>query len=383
MKIANIKASLHRHDIDLPGIGDSIETRMFVFCEIECEDGQKGFGVTGQFLPWAIISCIEDHIAPAIKGMDPVHTEAIHALVWNRLNNRAYTGIISHALSAIDIALWDLRGKAEGRTVAELVGGYSNSALTYATFGYPFFDADQIAEYGRKFVGEGHKMLKMVVGSEPKRTWRDDVARVRAARDAIGPDIPLMIDANCWFAPHDARLLAQAIEECNVHWFEEPIKANDARSLADLRSQVRVPISSGQNNGHRFSHRDLITYQAVDVIQPNVLYCGGYTEAVKVAHMAQAFNLTMSNGGGWPIFNAHLLCGMSNGGPVEFHYGMWQTGKRFFHGTPDPSEGRMELSSKPGLGYEPNYEQLADARVNSPEDMNLTGPRDAHGYLIR
>jgi len=383
MKIANIKASLHRHDIDLPGIGESIETRMFVFCEIECEGGEKGFGVTGQFLPWPIISCIEDHIAPAIKGMDPTHTEAIHALVWSRLNNRAYTGIISHALSAIDIAMWDLRGKATGRSVHELVGGYSNSANTYATFGYPFFDADQIAEYGKKFVSEGHKMLKMVVGSEPKRTWRDDVARVRAARDAIGPDVPLMIDANCWFTPHDARLLAQAIEECNVHWFEEPIKANDARSLADLRRQVRVPISSGQNNGHRFSHRDLITEQAVDVIQPNVLYCGGFTEAVKVAHMAQAFNLTMSNGGGWPIFNSHLLCGMSNGGPVEFHYGMWQTGKRFFHGTPDPTDGKMELSGKPGLGYEPNYDQLKDARVKSPEDMALTGPRDAHGYLIR
>lgn len=177
-------------------------------------------------------------------------------------------------------------------------------------------------------------------------------------------------------------MLAQAVEECNLYWFEEPVKQNDPRTLADLRSQVRVPISSGQNNGHRFSHRDLITYQAVDVIQPNVLYNGGFTESVKIAHMAQAFNLTMSNGGGWPIFNAHLLCGMANGGPVEFHYGMWQTGNRFFHGTPNPSNGRMVLSSKPGLGYEPNYEQLRDARVKSASEIDLAG-RDAHGYLIR
>ena len=382
MKIANITASLHRNDIELPGIKDSVEIRTFIFVEIETDTGLKGFGVTGQFLPWAILPCITDHIFPLIKGMDPVHTEKIHDLVWTRLNNRAYTGVISHALSAIDIALWDLRGKAEGRTVAELLGGYSDSALTYATFGYPYFDEQQIAEYAKKFLADGHKMLKMVVGSEPKRTWRDDLRRVRAARDAIGPEIPLMIDANCWFSPHEARMLAQAVEECNLYWFEEPVKQNDPRTLADLRSQVRVPISSGQNNGHRFSHRDLITYQAVDVIQPNVLYNGGFTESVKIAHMAQAFNLTMSNGGGWPIFNAHLLCGMANGGPVEFHYGMWQTGNRFFHGTPNPSNGRMVLSSKPGLGYEPNYEQLRDARVKSASEIDLAG-RDAHGYLIR
>jgi L-alanine-DL-glutamate epimerase-like enolase superfamily enzyme len=382
VKIANITASLHKNDIVLPDVPESVETRMFIFVEVEADNGMKGIGVTGQFLPWAILPCITDHIFPLIKGMDPVHTEKIHDLVWTRLNNRAYTGVISHALAAVDIALWDLRGKAEGRTVAELVGGFSNSAPTYATFGYPFFDEDQIAEYGKKFVSEGHKMLKMVVGSEPKRTWRDDVRRVRSARDAIGPDIALMIDANCWYGPHEARMLAMAIEDCNLHWFEEPVKQNDPRTLADLRRQVRVPISSGQNNGHRFSHRDLITHESVDVIQPNVLYNGGFTESVKIAHLAQAFNLTMSNGGGWPIFNAHLLCGMSNGGPVEFHYGMWQTGKRFFHGTPDPKDGRMTLSDKPGLGYEPNYEQLRDAQVKDTSEVNFAG-RDAHGYLIR
>ncbi|RDW14762.1 mandelate racemase/muconate lactonizing enzyme family protein [Paracoccus thiocyanatus] len=382
-KIANITASLHRHDISLPDIADSVETRMFVFCEIELQDGRKGFGVTGQFLPWPIISCIQDHILPAIRGMDPFHTEAIADRVWSRLNNRAYTGVISHALSAVDIALWDLKGKETGRTVAELLGGYANTRPTYSTFGYPFFDEDQIHHYAKKFIADGHKMLKMVVGSEPKRTWRDDVRRVRAARDAAGPDIPIMIDANCWFNPHDALQLALAIEDYGVQWFEEPVKQNDPRTLADLRRQVRVPISSGQNNGHRFSHRDLITHQAVDIIQPNVLYCGGFTEAQKVAHMAQGFNLTMTNGGGWPIFNAHLLCGLSNGGPVEFHHGMYETGKRFFKGTPHPKDGWMTLSDKPGLGYEPDYDQLRDGRVKSAEDMLLSGPRDAHGYLIR
>ncbi|SHJ26609.1 L-alanine-DL-glutamate epimerase [Aureimonas altamirensis DSM 21988] len=382
MKIANIKATLHRHEIDLPGIGESIESRMFVFVEVETDDGQKGMGCTGQFLPWSTIPCIENHIFPLIRGMDPVHTEAIHAKVWKQLNNRAYTGVISNALSAIDIALWDIRGKAENRSISELLGGYSREAYTYATFGYPFFDEEQIAEYARKFLADGHTMLKMVVGGEPTRTWKDDVRRVRAAREAIGPDVDLMIDANCWFNPHDAFMLAKNVEDLNLKWFEEPIQQNDARALADLRSRVQVPIAAGQMEGNRWRFRELVMHHAVDVLQPNVLYNGGYTEALKAAHLAQAFNLPMANGGGWPIFNMHILAGVMNGGPVEFHYGMWMTGKHFFDGTPDPVNGKMTIPDAPGLGFTPNYEALKDARITDPSKSRFEG-RDAHGYLLR
>ena len=225
-------------------------------------------------------------------------------------------------------------------------------------------------------------MLKMVVGGEPTRTWKDDVRRVRAAREAIGPDIDLMIDANCWFNPHDALMLAKGVEDLNLRWFEEPIQQNDARALADLRNRTSVPIAAGQMEGHRWRFRELVIHHAVDVIQPNVLYNGGYTETLKVAHLAQAFNLPMANGGGWPIFNMHLLAGVMNGGPVEFHYGMWMTGKHFFEGTPDPVNGKMLIPDRPGLGFTPRYDALEDSRIRDPE-ASLSKDRDAHGYLLR
>lgn len=381
MKIVKINASLHRFEINLPGI-DSVETRTFVFCEVETESGIKGMGCTGHFLPWSIIPCIEEHIFPLIKGMDVFHTEAIHSKVWKQLNNRAYTGVISNALSAIDIAIWDIKGKATDRSISELLGGYSREAQTYATFGYPFFDEKQIAEYAKKFLADGHTKLKMVVGGEPSRTWKDDVPRVQAARDAIGPDVDLMIDANCWFNPHEAFMLAKALEDCNLAWFEEPIQSNDARALADLRNRTSVPIGAGQMEGHRWRFRELVVHHAVDVLQPNVLYNGGYTEAIKVAHMAQAFNLPMANGGGWPMFNMHLLAGIMNGGPVEFHYGMWMTGKHFFEGTPDPVNGKVMIPERPGLGFLPKYDALEDARLKTPSDSRLIG-HDAHGYKLR
>lgn len=382
MKIENIKASLHRHEIDLPNIGKSVESRMFVFVEVETDEGITGFGITGSILSWAVITCIESHLLPLLKGYDVFCTESIHSVVTRKLNIRAFTGVISNALSAVDIALWDIRGKKVSQPIYKLLGGYRDWAPTYATFGYPFFNEDQLAEYGRQFVADGHHMLKMVVGGEPTRTWKDDALRVRAAREAIGPDVGLLIDANCWFSPNDALLLCRAIEDCNITWFEEPIQRNDARALADLRSRTNIPIAAGQMEGHRWRYRELISNHSIDVVQPNVLYNGGYTESLKVAHMAQAFNLPMANGGGWPIFNMHLQCGLMNGGPVEFHYGMWKTGKYFFYDSPDPLNGRVKLSEAPGLGFTPNYDRLRDARVVDLKGSRFDG-RDSHGYLLR
>ena len=127
--------------------------------------------------------------------------------------------------------------------------------------------------------------------------------------------------------------------------------------------------------GHRWRFRELVTHHAVDVMQPNVLYNGGYTETLKVAHMAQAFNLPMANGGGWPIFNMHLLAGVMNGGPVEFHYGMWMTGKHFFDGTPDPVNGKMRIPDRPGLGFTPNYDALEDSAHPRSGDEPSQEPR--------
>src|SRR5690606_17960561 len=144
------------------------------------------------------------------------------------LNPRGMTGVVQHALSALDIALWDIRGKKEGRTVAGLMGGHKNSTSVYVTFGYPYFDHDQLVEYAKKFIADGHDCLKMVV-AQSKGGWKEDAKRIRVVRDAIGDDIELLIDANNMFSPEEARLLCRAVEDCNLTWFEEPVYVNDTR----------------------------------------------------------------------------------------------------------------------------------------------------------
>lgn len=381
MRIVNISASLHRMAVEVEGFPEALEHRQFVLVRVETDTGHTGIGVTGQFLPWSVIPCVEQHVFPVIRGMDPRNTEQIHLAVWKRLNPRAYTGVISNALAAVDIALWDLRGKAEGRSVAELLGGAKRQCSAYATFGYAYFDTDELAHFARKFQAMGFSALKMVVGDDG-HDWKEDARRVRAVRAAIGDDTELLIDGNYHFSPADAKLLCRAIEDCNVTWFEEPVLQNDARALADLRRSTRIPLAAGQMEGSRWRFRDLILSQSIDYVQPNVCYNGGFTESLKIAHMAQAFNLPIANGGGWPIFNMHLMCGLMNGGMVEFHYGMWQAGKRFFPGAPDPAGDILVLPDAPGLGFVADADQLRDSRVRGPDDA-LGGGIDAHGYTRR
>ena len=374
MKIKSIKASVHQYAVTLPMIDQPLEHRHFVFCEVETDEGHTGSGLTGAFLPWAVVTTLEGDLLSVVRDMDPRDTEAIHSKICWTLNPRAYTGVISNALSALDIALWDIHGKITGRTVAQLLGGYRDWAPSYITFGFPFFDHDQLVEYARKFVDQGNTRLKMVVAVDPGG-WQEDARRIRVVRDAIGDDVQLMIDANYRFNPVDARLLCRAVEDCNLTWFEEPLHQNDARALADLRRHTNIPIAAGQMEGHRWRLRELVEHQAVDILQPNCCYNGGYTESRKVAHLAQAYNLPIANGGGWPIFNMHVFAGLMNGWYVEFHWGMHQVGQQFFENVPGPENDMVKLPDAPGLGFLPKYDALEESRVRSPDDLGEGGVR--------
>jgi L-alanine-DL-glutamate epimerase-like enolase superfamily enzyme len=199
----------------------------------------------------------------------------------------------------------------------------------------------------------------MVVAVDPE-TPKVDAARVRAVREAVGDDVELMIDANYLFSFNRALELCKLVEPYQITWFEEPVYQNDAALLADLRRHTSIPIAAGQNEGHRFRHRELIVNHAVDIVQPNVCSVGGYTEAVKVAAMAQAFNLPIANGGGWPHHNSHLHAAMANGWRVEFHFEMWGVGDRIYKEPPAPVNGWVTLPETPGLGLEPRQDALRE-----------------------
>jgi L-alanine-DL-glutamate epimerase-like enolase superfamily enzyme len=358
LKIADVKATLHRVPVEVPLLKEKIITSI-VFASVETDQGVTGYGLTRGSQRFAVKEFINREIAPFLKGKNPLETERIWNQLYRNFNPRAQTGMWSSAVSAIDIALWDLKGKHYNEPVWRLLGGAQNPVQAYVTFGLKQYSKEQLVELATQLVEQGEKRLKMVVAVDPEKP-AVDAERVAAVRQAVGDDVELMIDANYLFSFNRALELCKLVEPYRITWFEEPVFQNDAALLADLRRHTCIPLAAGQNEGHRFRHRELIANHAVDIAQPNVCSVGGYTEAVKVAALAQAFNLPIANGGGWPHHNMHLQAAMANGWRVEFHFEMWGVGDAIYKEPPAPSHGWVTLAETPGLGLEPRFEALKE-----------------------
>jgi L-alanine-DL-glutamate epimerase-like enolase superfamily enzyme len=344
--------------VEVPLLKDKIVTPV-LFAAVETDQGITGYGLTRGPSRFGMKEFINRELGPFLKGKNPLETERVWQLLLKQFNPRSQTGMWSSAVSAIDIALWDIKGKHYKEPVWRLLGGAQNPVQGYVTFGLKQYSKEQLVEVAKQLVSQGEKRLKMVVAVDPEDP-KVDAARVRAVREAVGDDVELMIDANYLFSLNRAVELCKRVEPYCITWFEEPVYQNDAALLADLRRHTSIPLAAGQNEGHRFRHRELIANHAIDVAQPNVCSVGGYTEAVKVAALAQAFNLPIANGGGWPHHNMHLQAGMSNGWRVEFHFEMWGVGDLIYKEPPAPEQGWVKLPETPGLGLEPRWDALKE-----------------------
>jgi len=375
MKITRIEATSHRVPIRVPLREQSLLWGA-VCVRVETDAGISGFGLTGHNYRFAVRECINREIAPLLVGRDPLPTERHWYDLYSRLNPRAQTGAWSSAVSAVDIALWDIKGKVFSQPVWRLLGGYSQTVPAYVTFGLMEYSREELVEAAKHFVAQGHDKLKMVVAVKQATDPAEDAARVRVVREAVGDKVELIVDANYMFAYPEALELCKRIEPYHIKWFEEPVYGNDARLLASLRRHTSIPISAGQNEGHKWRILELLLHEAVDIVQPNVVFVGGFTEALKVAAMAQAFNLPVANGGGWPHLNAHLMAGVANGYRVEFHVPMWAASEQIFRNPPRPDRGTVTLPDIPGLGLQPNDDVLRDTRETDAEDTNVPRVHD-------
>ena len=357
MKITRVAATTHNYPVEVPFLGEKI-WRSVVFVVVETDQGATGYGLTGQYQRFGVREFINRELAPFLMGKNPLETERLWHQLYTIFNPRSQTGVWSSAVSAIDIAFWDIKGKYYSEPTWRLLGGAQNPVPAYVTFGLLEYSQEQLIETAQHFLAQGHRRLKMVVGINDGEDPVEDASRIKAVREAVGEAPELMIDANYLFSLNRATELCKLVEPLSITWFEEPVYQNDALLLSELRSRTSIPIAAGQNEGHRFRHRDLLTNQAVDILQPNVCYVGGYTEAMKVAAMAQAYNIPVANGGGWPHHNAIFQAAVSNGWRVEFHYLMWMVGELFYIDPPGPVDGWVTLGEDAGLGLEPRWDAL-------------------------
>ena len=383
MKIVRVSATPLNVPLHINVLGLDRKTSLGVcHVEVETDQGLVGHGLTSITEEDVIAHIVNNVAGPNIIGDDPLSHERVWDKLYWLMMPRGQTGYAAHALAAIDLALWDLKGKALGQPVWKLIGGARATVPVYATFGFGFFDREQLAAAAKEWVRQGFRRLKMTVGNEALRhkdtrplmeVIREDAARVRAVRDAVGPDIELFIDANCNLDLYHAAKLVEMIKDCRIAFFEEPITQNDVLAMRQLRAQTGMALACGQNEGLAFRFRDLLLNEAIDYAQPNVAITGGFTQCIKIAGLAASFNVSIANGGAWSYHNMHLQAGVANGTLVEHHYLAVELYKSLYRGLPMPKDGMLTLPETPGLGFEPDRDAIREIAKLPPSQGRAKG----------
>jgi L-alanine-DL-glutamate epimerase-like enolase superfamily enzyme len=364
MKIVKTTAHTLRVPFQFPLIKET-QHALVTFVEIETDEGLKGHAFSAYPLRFSIADFINREASGCIAGMDAMRPEAVRSALYWKLSNKLYMGVWSCAASLIDIALWDIRGKAVKQPVWKLLGGAREKCPIYITFGLPRYSRAELVEVAKQLIAEGHTQLKMAIaaGTNPSAHMYgeptdddilEDAARIRHVREALGDKVTLMIDANKNAKLTQAIRLAKLVEPCNLAWFEDPVLQADPRLMAQLRRETSIPIAAGSTGTSDISFlREYLLNESIDIAQPNVRDIGGFTGGLRAAGLAQAFNIQLEMGGNYPHLNMHLQAGVPNGGRVEFHLGGWRIGEALFDGMPKPVKGWVTLPEAPGLGFTP------------------------------
>lgn len=338
---------------------------------IETDDGLVGWGegknAAGSAGSYgALVHMLNHEIGPDLIGRDPADIAIIWEMLYNDTRHEtaaraghsmprlARRGLTVAAISAVDIALWDILGKSLGQPVWRLIGGRKADRLpAYASGGWAA--ADQIGEQLKSYIDKGgFKAVKMRVGAMDGAA-HISATRVRAAREALGPDIELMVDAHGTYTVAEAKRFIHLVADQNLAWFEEPVIADDKAGMAEVRASGPIPVATGESEATRFAFRDLAVLKAADIFQPDPAFCGGITEAMRIASLASAFNLRFAPHlwAGAPCFFAGLnLCAASPASfTIEFSLGANPMIHDLVEETVEARDGMIAIPEKPGLGF--------------------------------
>ncbi len=348
MKITHVTTRVLRTPADnllVVGLPAPTDTREFVTLELGTDQGLVGLGLTffGGALTPALKAAV-DTLAGLVVGDDPTQVEAIAAKCRRAAGGSGPGGIFTLALSAVDIACWDLKGKALGRSVSALLGGLRDRVPTYASGALMRpHSLDYLAKAGPRLRDMGFRQMKMQCGSEP--TLGASIERVRVMREAIGPDVDLMCDINQLWSVNQAIEVGRRIEPYQLFWLEDPTTHDDYPGLARIADALGAPIAAGEYHYGIVPFRHLLEARSIDIVMIDLLRVGGITQWMKVAGMAEAFNLPVVSHL-VPEFHVHLIAAIPNGLTVE--YMPWTL--QLFEETPALQNGQLVVPAKPGLG---------------------------------
>jgi L-alanine-DL-glutamate epimerase-like enolase superfamily enzyme len=330
----------------------------FVTVRVRDKDGAEGLGYTytvGAGVR-AVASLIRDDLAPILEGQDSERIEALWQRMWWALHYGGRGGFAALAISAVDIALWDLAARRVGKPLWRLLGGYDPEVPCYAGGIDLQFPLDRLLAQSDQFLAQGFRAIKMKVG---RKQLSEDVERVRAMRRKLGDGFPLMADANMGWSVDAAVRAARALAEFNLVWLEEPTIPDDVAGHARIVAEGGVPIATGENLHTLYEFQQMISARGVTYPEPDVSNCGGVTTFMKVCRLAEAFNLPVTSHGVHDL-TVHLLAAAPNRSYLEVHgFGL----DRYMAEPMRIVDGLAIAPDRPGHGVSLDWKALESLQV--------------------
>ena len=329
---------------------------------LETDEGVTGYGyMGGEHVSDEMTMGVFENMKKFVIGQDPFDNERLWEEMWQpKLVGRR--GVSTRAISGIDIALWDIKGKAAGRPVHKLLGGFTDRIPVYIAGGY-YEEGKGLGELAAEMetaVEMGSRAVKMKIGGAP---INEDVERIRAVREAVGSDVKVLMDANCAYRYYEAIELARKAERYDVFWFEEPVNPDDYEGHRLISRATSIPIATGENEYTRYGFRDLINNRCAAIIQPDALIMGGVTEFVKVAALASAHDLPIAPHGKQEV-HIHLVAAIPNGLILAYYSSAFDPMHgRVFQEPLEVADGHVLAPDRPGFGFTPNFGALEEYRV--------------------
>ncbi len=345
--LTRVAAAAYEIPTDAPEADGTLEWDRTVLVVVEIEaGGQTGLGYT--YAEGSIVQLIEGKLGSVISERSAFDIAGANGALWRSIRNLGRSGLVATAISAVDAALWDLKAKLLGTSVAALLGCCRETVSIYGSGGFTTYADKQLRNQLSGWTErDGCRWVKMKIGSDPAC----DPERVAVARDAIG-DAGLFVDANGAFAAKQALALAERIAEHDVRWFEEPVTSDDVVGLALVRdcAPAGMDIAAGEYGYNLDDFRRLLELPSIDVLQADVTRCGGITGFMQVAALCEARHIELS-GHCAPALHLHAACAAPRLRHLEWFHDHVRIERMLFDGAPEPRDGEIAPDfSRPGFG---------------------------------